>query len=175
MKRALAIALTLLMGVLLAAPASAKQGDEMKFQQTYSIPDDVGEVEDLGELNHGCSGGLYTLVDGTFKKKVATTFLPSEEAWNEGAEGATMTVAGLNRYSGLWDVDADQDARFELRDNNIHYEFTFGAEDPEEPESGNVHWRGMFIDSDTGEIAEWWNFHVTFDDSGETGVAEGTC
>lgn len=174
-RRAVAIAFVLAVGAVFAAPASATKGDTVKFQETYAIPDDLADVEDLGELNHGCFGGLYTLVDGTFKKKVTTTFFPTEEAWNQEEPGATMTVIGKNSYNGLWDVDVDSAARFELQDNNINYEFRFGIANPDEPESGSFSWKGSFVERSTGEVAEWWNFNVTFDATGETGTTDGTC
>ncbi len=171
---AVAIAFMLMVGAVFAAPASATTGDTVKFQQRYSIPDDLAEVEDLGELNIPCSGGNYTLVDGTFKKKVTATFVPNEEAWNQGEAGATMTVVGRNTYNGLWDVD-NTDARYELRDSTLRYEFTVGANPDDEPESFRFRWAGRFVERDTGDIVEWFNFDVTFDDAGEAAIIEGTC
>lgn len=171
-RRLFVLALTLLVGVALAVPASAKTGDVTKLKETYSIPEDLAEVEDPGELNHGCSGGLYTLVDGTFKKKTTTIFHPSEQAWNEGADGATMTLIGTYGFRGLWDVDGDPGARFELRANNPRFEFTFDIDG-----SFWMHWqwKGRFIDSETGAVAEWWDFDVTGNDDGVSGVSDGTC
>jgi hypothetical protein len=155
-----------------AAPISAKQGDVVKFKETYSIPEDLADVGDLGQLNIACSGGHYTLVDGMFKQKVTTIFYPSEAAWLAGEAGATMTWSGMNTYTGLWNVDTDPEARFKLRDNNPHFEFTFGT-DGSETTLGR--WSGRFIDTDSGTVVDWWEWNGSVVDGVLIGTWDGTC
>ena len=171
MRRTSILGLVLLLVVIIAVPASAKQGDVTKTNETYSIPQDLGLIDDLGELNHGC-GGLYTLVDGTFKKKATTTYFPSEEAWLAGETGATMTNSGTNKYVGLWDNDEQLGALFNLDDDNIRYTFASGTDGSE---WGSLKWSGSFTNVVTGEVTAWWNFDVSWENGVEVGIVEGTC
>lgn len=172
MRRLSILSLILLVVVTIAVPASAKPGDVTRTNVRYSIPEDLDLIDDLGELNHGCSGGLYTLVDGTFHKKVTTTYYPSEEAWNQGDPDSSMMIGAKLVYNGLWDVDSDPEARFELRDNNIRYDFTAG---PGDLLVFIISWDGRFVDTETGEVVEWWSgSFVTIGDE-ITETFEGTC
>lgn len=174
MKRLPVLVLVLLVVGGIAAPTSAKKVDEVKFNAVYSVPKDLGAIEDLGELNIGCAGGEYTLVDGKFKKTTTTVFYPSEEAWEAGETGATVTVSGVNRYKGLWDVSADLEARFDLESDDLRYEFTFGTDGSE---SAHFERSGQFIDPDSGAVVEWWDINWTAVDDFEVlgSYWEGTC
>lgn len=172
MRRVLVLCLVVLVVGGIAAPTLASQGVVEKIKETYSIPEDLAEIEDPGELNHGCSGGEYTLVDGVFKKSVTTVYSPSAEAWLAGDSGATMTVSGKLKHTGLWNVDTQPEARFDLRGNNLRYEAVFGTDGSE---TVHFEWSGRFVDAASGVAVEWWEIDATFVDGVLSGTWDGTC
>jgi hypothetical protein len=155
-----------------AAPATAESGDKVKTREVFSIPEDLALIEDPGELNHGCSVGLYTLVDGTMTKKVTSIYSPSLDAWEQQLPGATLTQRAEGFLRGVFDNDATENLYGLKQNGKIRVSFTFDT-------SGGFfahwEWTGEFFDLATGEVSDWWVFDVYTDGITATGISDGTC
>jgi len=170
MKKLLLLFSVVLLVAFAAAPLAAADGEKIKQKDVFHVPAEV--PDDLGELNHGCAGGLYTLIEGTYVRKITTVYSPSQEAWDAGDPNATLSITGTGSYKGVWD-NSENDRMYELRAHGpIRYSYT-------EDTAGNFifgfDWTGSYVDIETGEVADWWDWDWYSDEVTAWGVRDGTC